>query len=70
VAVQRLRADAQHGIMLETTDGLHFAEQVVIAAGGYQVPFVDLPQSGPVAPGRRTRAGRRPTRLRLPKICI
>ena len=40
VAVRNLRANAQHGFTLETTDGLHSADQVVIAAGGYQIPIV------------------------------
>jgi putative flavoprotein involved in K+ transport len=40
VAVRNLRANAQHGFMLEATDGLHSADQVVIAAGGYQIPIV------------------------------
>jgi putative flavoprotein involved in K+ transport len=40
VTVRHLRADAQHGFMLDTSDGLHFAEQVVIAAGGYQIPII------------------------------
>jgi putative flavoprotein involved in K+ transport len=38
--VQHLRRDAQHGFMLDTTDGLHVADQVVIAAGGYQIPVI------------------------------
>jgi putative flavoprotein involved in K+ transport len=33
-------AIAQHGFTLETTDGIHFADQVVIAAGGYQIPMI------------------------------
>jgi putative flavoprotein involved in K+ transport len=40
VAVRHLRADAQHGFMLEASDGIHFADQVVIASGGYQVPII------------------------------
>ncbi len=40
VAVRHLRADAQHGFMLEATDGIHFADQVVIASGGYQIPII------------------------------
>ncbi len=31
VAVRHLRSDPQHGFMLDTTDGIHFAEQVVVA---------------------------------------
>ena len=40
VAVRHLRSDAQHGFMLDTTDGIHFAEQVVVASGGYQIPMI------------------------------
>jgi putative flavoprotein involved in K+ transport len=40
VAVRHLRSDDQHGFMLETADGLHFAQQVVVATGGYQVPVI------------------------------
>jgi putative flavoprotein involved in K+ transport len=40
VAVRSLRGDAQHGFLLDTTDGLHAADQVVIAAGGYQIPII------------------------------
>jgi putative flavoprotein involved in K+ transport len=40
VTVQHLRGDAQHGFMLEASDGIHFADQVVLATGGYQVPIV------------------------------
>jgi putative flavoprotein involved in K+ transport len=40
VAVRHLRSDAAHGFMLEATDGIHFAEQVVVAAGGYQIPVI------------------------------
>ncbi len=40
VAVRHLRSDAQHGFMLDATDGIHFADQVVLATGGYQVPIV------------------------------
>ena len=40
VAVRHLRSDAQHGFMLDTTDGIHFAEQVVVASGGYQIPII------------------------------
>jgi putative flavoprotein involved in K+ transport len=40
VTVRSLRGDAQHGYLLDTTDGLHIADQVVIAAGGYQIPII------------------------------
>jgi putative flavoprotein involved in K+ transport len=40
VTVRGLRANPQRGFILETTDGLHSADQVVIAAGGYQIPIV------------------------------
>jgi putative flavoprotein involved in K+ transport len=40
VTVRHLRGDAQHGFRLDTTDGIHIAGQVVIAAGGYQIPVV------------------------------
>jgi putative flavoprotein involved in K+ transport len=40
VTVKRLKQRAQHGFVLETTDGVHLADQVVIATGGYQVPVV------------------------------
>lgn len=40
VTVRHLRSDAQHGFMLEATDGTHSADQVVIATGGYQVPII------------------------------
>jgi putative flavoprotein involved in K+ transport len=40
VAVRHLRGDAQHGFMLDATDGVHFAQQVVIASGGYQIPVI------------------------------
>jgi putative flavoprotein involved in K+ transport len=40
VNVRQVRADAQHGFFVDATDGIHFAEQVVIAAGGYQIPIV------------------------------
>ena len=35
-----MRSDTQHGFMLDATDGIHFADQVVIASGGYQIPIV------------------------------
>lgn len=40
VVVQHLRSDSQHGFLLDTTEGVHFADQVVIATGGYQAPIV------------------------------
>jgi putative flavoprotein involved in K+ transport len=40
VAVRHLRSDVQHGFMLDATDGIHFADQVVVATGGYQIPTV------------------------------
>ncbi len=40
VAVKSLRSNPQHGFTLETTDGLYGADQVVIAAGGYQIPVI------------------------------
>jgi putative flavoprotein involved in K+ transport len=40
VTVRRVRGDTQHGFIIEATDGLHFAQQVVIATGGYQIPVI------------------------------
>jgi putative flavoprotein involved in K+ transport len=40
VTVLSLRPNGQHGFALDATDGLHTADQVVIAAGGYQVPII------------------------------
>jgi putative flavoprotein involved in K+ transport len=40
VAVRHLKSDSQHGFVLETSEGVHVADQVVIAAGGYQIPVV------------------------------
>jgi putative flavoprotein involved in K+ transport len=40
VAVRRLQAGAQHGFALDAADGPHTADQVVIAAGGYQIPVI------------------------------
>lgn len=40
VKVRHLRGDAQRGFMLDATDGVHCAEQVVIATGGYQDPVI------------------------------
>src|SRR3981081_1864715 len=40
VTVRSLRGDAQHGFTLDATDRVHIADQVVIAAGGYQIPII------------------------------
>jgi putative flavoprotein involved in K+ transport len=40
VTVKRLTRNPHHGFTLETSDGIHVADQVVIAAGGYQIPIV------------------------------
>jgi putative flavoprotein involved in K+ transport len=40
VTVRHLRRDAQHGFVLEASNGTHIADQVVIAAGGYQIPVI------------------------------
>jgi putative flavoprotein involved in K+ transport len=40
VAVRRLRSNGQHGFLLDAADGLHTADQVVIATGGYQTPVI------------------------------
>ena len=40
VTVKNLRANGQRGFMLDTTEGLYGADQVVIAAGGYQIPII------------------------------
>jgi putative flavoprotein involved in K+ transport len=40
ITVRSLKGDAQHGYLLDTTDGLHISDQVVIAAGGYQIPII------------------------------
>lgn len=40
VAVHHLRSDSPHGFVLDATDGIHYADQVVIATGGYQVPII------------------------------
>ncbi len=40
VTVRVLRSDALHGFTLDATDGVHVADQVVIAAGGYQIPII------------------------------
>jgi putative flavoprotein involved in K+ transport len=65
VNVSHLRTDSQHGFVLETTAGVHVADQVVIAAGGYQIPFVPrcaerLPSDIVQIPSSRYRG---PTRL-------
>src|SRR5271156_2088660 len=40
VAVRHLRSDAQRGFMLDATDGIRFADQEVVASGGYQIPII------------------------------
>src|SRR5258707_5805559 len=40
VMVKRLKRNPHHGFTLETSGGVHVADQVVIAAGGYQIPIV------------------------------
>ena len=40
VMVKSLKRNPHHGFTLETSDGVHVADQVVIAAGGYQIPIV------------------------------
>ena len=40
VAVRNLRSDDRRGFRIEASDGVHFADQVIIASGGYQVPVV------------------------------
>jgi putative flavoprotein involved in K+ transport len=40
VTVTRLTRNPHHGFTLETSDAIHVADQVVIAAGGYQIPIV------------------------------
>jgi len=40
VAVQHLSSDERRGFRIDASDGIHFADHVVIAAGGYQVPVV------------------------------
>src|SRR5262249_9927129 len=35
-----LKRNPHHGFTLETSDGPHVADQVVIASGGYQIPIV------------------------------
>jgi putative flavoprotein involved in K+ transport len=40
VAVKGLRSNPQHGFTIETSEGLYLADQVVIAAGGYQIPVI------------------------------
>jgi putative flavoprotein involved in K+ transport len=40
VAVRHLRSDDQCGFVLDTTGGTYFAQHVVIATGGYQIPVI------------------------------
>jgi putative flavoprotein involved in K+ transport len=40
VTVKNLRANGQRGFLLDTTDGFYSSDQVVIAAGGYQIPII------------------------------
>ena len=40
VAVRSLRRDGQEGFLLDASDGLHIADQVVVATGGYQIPII------------------------------
>ena len=40
VAVRRLRSDDQGGFVLDATDETYFAQHVVIATGGYQIPVI------------------------------
>ena len=40
VAVKSLQRNPRSGFNLETTEGIHLADQVVIASGGYQIPIV------------------------------
>src|SRR6266436_2189352 len=40
VMVKSLKRNPHHGFTLETSDGVHVADQVVIASGGYQIPIV------------------------------
>jgi putative flavoprotein involved in K+ transport len=40
VTVQNVRSNAQHGFTLDTNAGRFGADQVVIAAGGYQIPVI------------------------------
>jgi putative flavoprotein involved in K+ transport len=40
VNVRHLRRDSQQGFVLDTAKGIYVADQVVIATGGYQIPFV------------------------------
>jgi putative flavoprotein involved in K+ transport len=40
VGVRALRADGDRGFRIETDDGIHLADQVVIASGNYQLPVV------------------------------
>ena len=38
VTVRQLRSDPQQRFVLDASDGVHLADQVVVAAGGYQDP--------------------------------
>jgi putative flavoprotein involved in K+ transport len=40
VTVQNVRGNAQRGFTLDTSEGRYSADQVVIAAGGYQIPVI------------------------------
>jgi putative flavoprotein involved in K+ transport len=40
VTVRRLQVDAHHGFAIEASDGFYFADQVVVATGGYQQPVI------------------------------
>src|SRR6516165_3626181 len=40
VTVRSLHTNPQHGFTLETSHGTYLADQVVIAAGGYQIPVI------------------------------
>jgi len=40
VTVTAVRSNPQHGFTLETNAGVFLADQVVIAAGGYQIPII------------------------------
>jgi putative flavoprotein involved in K+ transport len=40
VTVTGVRSNPQHGFTLDTTVGRYLADQVVIAAGGYQIPVI------------------------------
>jgi putative flavoprotein involved in K+ transport len=40
VAVENVHSNAQHRFILDTSAGRYIADQVVIAAGGYQIPVI------------------------------